>query len=192
MAKKLSAWICMEDREIPWRIQMERFIPLKIFRKKVNNTFRGITFFPFLSKRPKFSVPFVWITSARLQAERKRKIYRYFVNGTIQSRSCFRCQKIYQCHLTEIFHWNFRTNGKRSLEKMVNATFAYKKQRMFAPDLYFSVLVIYLRNICRVQICANPFFHPVKNAREESEKGRNQSTQSESYFNDSLNVSLVN
>ena len=25
------------------------------------NTFRGITFFPFLKKRPKFSVPFVWI-----------------------------------------------------------------------------------------------------------------------------------
>ena len=25
------------------------------------NTFRGITFFPFLTKRPKFSVPFVWI-----------------------------------------------------------------------------------------------------------------------------------
>ena len=103
MAKKLSAWICMENPEILWRIQMERFIPVEIFRKKVNNAFRGITFFPFLSKRPKFSVPFVWITSARLQAERKRNIYRYFVNGTIQSRSCFRCQKIYQYHLTEIF-----------------------------------------------------------------------------------------
>ena len=57
--------------------------------------FRGITFFPFLPKRPKFSVPFVWITRARLQVERKRKIYRYFVNGTTQSRSCFRCQKKY-------------------------------------------------------------------------------------------------
>ena len=30
------------------------------------NTFRGITFTLFLPKRPKFSVPFVWITSARL------------------------------------------------------------------------------------------------------------------------------
>ena len=58
-----------------------------------NNTFRGITFFPFLPKRLKFSVPFVWITSARPHVERKRKIYRYFVNGTTQSRSCFWCQK---------------------------------------------------------------------------------------------------
>ena len=39
---------------------MGRFIPVEIFQKK-SNTFRGITFFPFLPKRPKFSVPFVWI-----------------------------------------------------------------------------------------------------------------------------------
>ena len=62
--------ICIENRKIPGRIQMERFIPVEIFRKK-SNTFRGITFFPFLPKRPKFSVPFVWITSARLPVERK-------------------------------------------------------------------------------------------------------------------------
>ena len=78
-------------------------------------TFRVITFFLFLPKRPKFSVPSVWITSARLHVQRKRKLYRYFVNGTTQSRSCFRCQKKYQYHLTEIFQWNFRANWKRSL-----------------------------------------------------------------------------
>ena len=86
----------------------------KFSGKKVNSTFRGITFYPFLPKRPKFSVPFFWITSATLQVERKRKIPRYFVNGTTQSRSCFQCQKKYQYHLTEIFHRNFRTNDKRS------------------------------------------------------------------------------
>ena len=69
----------MENPEISGRIQMERFILVEIFRIK-RNTFRGITFFPFLPKRPKFSVPFVWITSARLQGERKRKNYRYFEN----------------------------------------------------------------------------------------------------------------
>ena len=52
----------------------EKVLPL---RKK------GITFLPFLLKRPNFSVPFVWIISARLQVERKRKIYQCFVNGTI-------------------------------------------------------------------------------------------------------------
>ena len=62
--------ICMENLEIPGRIQMERFILVEVFRKK-SNTFRDITFFPFLPERPKFSVPFVWITSARLHVERK-------------------------------------------------------------------------------------------------------------------------
>ena len=51
--------ICMENPVIPGRIQMERFIPVKIFRKK-SNTLRGITFFPFLPIRPKYLVPFVW------------------------------------------------------------------------------------------------------------------------------------
>ena len=85
----------MENLEIPGRIQRERFTLVDFFRKK-SNTFRGITFFPLSPKRPKFSVPFVGITSARRQVERKRKIYRYFVNGTIQARSCFRFQKKYQ------------------------------------------------------------------------------------------------
>ena len=62
----------MENQEIPGRIQMELFIPVEIFRKK-GNTFRGITFFPFLLKRLKFVVPLVWIISAMLQVERKRK-----------------------------------------------------------------------------------------------------------------------
>ena len=70
---------------------------------KKSNTFRGITVFPFLPKRPKFSVPFVCITSARLHVARKRKIYRCFVNGTTQSRSSmFLVPKKYQYHLTEI------------------------------------------------------------------------------------------
>ena len=67
----------MENPEIAGRIQMELFIPGEIFLKK-GNTFRDITFFPFLLKRPKFLVPFVWITSARVQVERKRKNLRVF------------------------------------------------------------------------------------------------------------------
>ena len=62
----------MENSEIPGRIQMERFIPVEIFRKK-SNIFQGITFYPFLPKRPKFSVPFVWITSA-MQASCREKV----------------------------------------------------------------------------------------------------------------------
>ena len=93
---------------------MERFIPVEIFRKK-SNTFRGITFFPFLPKRPKFSEPFVWITSAKLHVERKWKFFRYFLNGaTHDPVPVFGAHKKYQYHLTEIFHRNFHTNGKHS------------------------------------------------------------------------------
>ena len=52
--------ICMENPEIPGRIhdKWNGSTPVKIFPKN-SNTFRGITFFPFLPKRPKFSLPFV-------------------------------------------------------------------------------------------------------------------------------------
>ena len=86
-----------------WKFSGKKVMPFEVF-----------PFNPFLLKRPKFVVPFVWITSARLHAQRKRKLCRYFVNGTTQSRSCFRWQKKYRYHLTEIFDRNFRTNGKCS------------------------------------------------------------------------------
>ena len=73
----------------------------KFFSGK-SNTFRGITFFPFLPKRPKFSEPFVWITSARLQVERKRKIYLYSVKGTVNPVPVFVPEKI-----PAIFDGNF-------------------------------------------------------------------------------------
>ena len=44
-----------------------------------------LPFFPFLRKWAKFSVPFVWITSSRLHVERRRKIYRYFLDGIYNS-----------------------------------------------------------------------------------------------------------
>ena len=44
---------------------MERLIPLEIFRKTVI-PFEVLPFLPFFPKRPKFFVPFVWLTSARL------------------------------------------------------------------------------------------------------------------------------
>ena len=75
---------------------MEWFTPVEFSGKKVIP-------FEVLPKRPQFSVPFVWITSTRLQVERKRKIYRYFVNGTTKC-FCFPCPKKYQYHLTESFH----------------------------------------------------------------------------------------
>ena len=54
----LSTYYLNGNPGIPGGIQMERLIPVEIFREK-SNTFRGIPFSPFLAKRPKFSVPFV-------------------------------------------------------------------------------------------------------------------------------------
>ena len=54
----LSTYYLNGNPGIPGGIQMERLIPVEIFREK-SNTFRGIPFSPFLAKRTKFSVPFV-------------------------------------------------------------------------------------------------------------------------------------
>ena len=123
LRKLLALTVCMRNPEIPGRIQIERFIQVEISRKKVI-PFEVSTVFPFLPKRQKFSVPLVWITSARLHVKRKREIYCYFVNGTTQSRFCCRCPKKYQYHLTEIFHRNFRTKGKRSINIKENFAFS--------------------------------------------------------------------
>ena len=55
MEKPGALTICMENPEIPGRIhdKWNGSTPVKIFPKN-SNTFRGITFFSFLPKRPKF------------------------------------------------------------------------------------------------------------------------------------------
>lgn len=64
---------------------MEGFIPGECSRKK--GTFRNKT------ERPKFSVPFDWITSARIPLKRKQKICQYFLTSKTQSNRCFPCKK---------------------------------------------------------------------------------------------------
>ena len=61
------------------------------------NTFRGITFFPFLPKRPKCLLLFVWLTSSGppLEAEGEKCCLfpgglRCFANGTTLTHSSFR------------------------------------------------------------------------------------------------------
>ena len=85
--------ICMKNPEIPGRIQMGRLFPVEILRKKVI-PFEVFPFSCFYRNDRDFPYHLSRITSARLHVERKRKIYRYFVNCTTQSRSCFRCQKM--------------------------------------------------------------------------------------------------
>lgn len=64
---------------------MARFAPVDwcVFGKEVlPSEQRYYLFQAFIgTSKPKFAVPFFWITSARLPLEEKRKIQKYLVNG---------------------------------------------------------------------------------------------------------------
>ena len=81
---------------------MERFIPVEVFLKK-SNTFRAVL--P-VSRFYRNDGDFLYRLFGLLAPgfiSRESKNW-YFVNGTTQSRSCFRCQqRKYQYHLTEVF-----------------------------------------------------------------------------------------
>ena len=68
-------------------------IRLSLGKFKWNSSSRYYPF-PILPKGPEVSVPFVWITCARLHVERNGQIYWYFVTDTTQSHSRFRAKKI--------------------------------------------------------------------------------------------------
>ena len=123
---------------------MERFIPVEIFREK-SNTFRGKILLPFLPKRPNFSVPFVWITSASLHPE-KAKTLPVFCKWYNSIPFLFSVPKKYQYHLTEIFHRNFRANGKCS-RSSVRDCLVHCAVYLFA--CYVTSLIIHLIQTAR-------------------------------------------
>ena len=92
---------------------MERFIPVEIFRKKVRG-FEVLPFSRFYRNDQNFLYDLFGLPAPSFKSREGQKIDQYFVNGTTQSRSFFRCQKKIHYHLTDVFHRNFRTNGKRS------------------------------------------------------------------------------
>ena len=103
----VSAYICMENPEIPGRIQMERFIPVEIFRKKVI-LFEVLPFSRFYRNDRNF----LYQASCREKAK-KLPVFCKWHNSTPFLFSV--PKKKYQYHLTEIFDRNFHTNGKRSV-----------------------------------------------------------------------------
>ena len=80
-----------------------------------SNTFRGITFFSFLPKRPKLNFCTICL-DYQCQASRREKVKNLpvFCKWYNSIPSLFSVPKKYQYHWTEIFHRNFRKNGKRS------------------------------------------------------------------------------
>ena len=101
----------MVNPEIPGRNQMERFIPVEIFRKK-SNTFRGITVF---TEATKIFCTICLDYQCQASCRKKVKNLPVFLKMVqLNPILVFGAKKKYQYHLTEIFHQNFRTNGKRS------------------------------------------------------------------------------
>ena len=62
----------MEKPEIPGRIQMERFIPVEIFRTK-SNTFRGIPFFPVFTETTEIFCPICLDYQCQVSSREKAK-----------------------------------------------------------------------------------------------------------------------
>ena len=112
VGRRTALTVCMENPEILGRSQIERFIPVEIFREK-SNTFRGITFSVFAETTEVFCticLDYYWQASCREKAKNLPVFYRWY-NSIL---FLFSEPKKYQYHLTEIFHRNFRTYGKRT------------------------------------------------------------------------------
>ena len=112
VGRRTALTVCTENPEILGRSQIERFIPVEIFREK-SNTFRGITFSVFAETTEVFCpicLDYYWQASCREKAKNLPVFYRWY-NSIL---FLFSEPKKYQYHLTEISHRNFRTYGKRT------------------------------------------------------------------------------
>ena len=101
----------MENPEIPGRIQMERFIPEGIFRKKVI-PFEVLPFSNFTETTKIFcTICLDYWCQASCQ-EKAKTLPVFCITAATQTRPCFRYQKKkkYRNHLTEIFQRNFRAH----------------------------------------------------------------------------------
>ena len=90
---------------------MERFIPVEIFREKVI-PFEVLPFSHFYRKDRNFLYHLFGLPVPGFKLRESENLPVFWKWYNSQSRCCFRCQKGYQYHLMEIFHRNFRTNGK--------------------------------------------------------------------------------
>ena len=69
--------------------------------------------FPVLTKRPKFSVPFCLDYQCQASCREKLKNLPVLCKWYNSIPFLLSVPEKYQYHMTEIFHRNFRTNGKR-------------------------------------------------------------------------------
>ena len=113
LSRHKALYISMDNPEIQGRIKIERVIPVEIFRKK-SNTFRGITFFPVFTETTEIFCTICLDYQCQASSREKANNLPVFCKWNNSIPFLFLVPKKYQYHLTEIFHRNFRTNGKRS------------------------------------------------------------------------------
>ena len=112
LVKSRALTICMENQKIPGRIQMERFIPVEIFGKKVM-PFEVLLFsFFYWNDRNLLYHLFGLLVPGFHSCPEKAKTLPVFCQRYNSIPFLFSVPKKYQYHLTEIFQRNFR--GKRS------------------------------------------------------------------------------
>ena len=104
----------MENPEISGRIQMERFIPVEIFRKKVIPFEVPKYLFPVLTETTEIFCTICLDYQCQASCREKVKIFSVFCKWYNPIPFLFSVPKTIQYHLKEIFHRNFRTNGTHS------------------------------------------------------------------------------
>ena len=103
----------MENPKIPGRFQMTPFIPVEIFQKK-SNTFRGHYLFPVLTQTTEIFCTLCLDYQCQASCREKVNKLPVFCKWYNSIPFLFSVPEKYQYHVTEIFHRNFCTNGKRS------------------------------------------------------------------------------
>ena len=105
--------ICLENPKIPGRIQIERFIPVEIFRKKVI-PFEVLPFSRSYRNDQNFLYHLFGLPVPGFMSREGEKFTGILLMVQLNPVPVFGAQKKHQYHLTEIFHRNCRTNGKCS------------------------------------------------------------------------------
>ena len=101
-------WKTQLNPEIPGRIQLERFKPVKIVRKK-SNTFRGITIYPFFSpETTEFFCTICLDYQCQALSREKAKSLPVFCKWYNSISFLFSVPKKYQYHLTVVENGEYR------------------------------------------------------------------------------------
>ena len=127
---------------------MKRFIPVEIFQKKVIPFEVPKYLFPVLTETTEIFCTICLDYQCQASCREKVKIFSVFSKWYNSIPFLLSVPQKIQCHLTEIFHRNFRTNGKHSrspsaslpsMFKMANCLEIHPSGKLCVRDRKYSV-----------------------------------------------------